>query len=132
MLIVTACASGPVEGLAPDPGASAKVVLLVSGGLAGLADTTVIDSGSRLLVRRSCLAIRGASTSCAAGTREWRVPLTTAGLDSLFGATQTAEFRALREQYDMSGTFVDGPAYELTITIASTTRRIRWSDTPAF
>ena len=128
--ILAACASGPVDGLTPTPGASARIVLAVSGGLAGLADTTVIDSVSSLLVRTSCLSIRGAAESCAAGRREWRVSLSAGARDSVFRATQTAEFRTLRAQYDMSGTFVDGPAYDLEITIAATTRRIRWSDAP--
>ncbi len=130
ILAVAACARGPVEGAAAALGRPGRVVLSLTGGLAGLADTTTIDSESGLLVRRSCLTIRGAANGCSANVREWRVPLGAATVDSIFRATQTAEFLALRGEYDMSGTFVDGPAYALRVTTTSGTRTIRWSDAP--
>lgn len=129
-LLVVACGIGPVEGEAPDPGAPARLVLSLSGGLAGLADTTVIDSTSATLVRTTCVTVRGAPNPCAGGTVVRRVKLTGSEARSLFGATQAAEFRRLAAQYDMSGTFVDGPEYNLRITTSSRTRNIRWSDAP--
>lgn len=129
-VVVGACALTPVEGELSDPGTPAKIVFSMSGGLAGLADTTVIDSASALLVRTLCLSIRGVAESCPSGRREWRVQLSRATADSLFATTQSAAFRALAPEYDMSGTFVDGPAYGLRITLGARTRGIRWSDAP--
>ena len=48
LLALAACASDPSEGV--DPGATlpSRIVLAVSGGISGLADTTVIDRGDTL------------------------------------------------------------------------------------
>ena len=110
--LVAGCGVGPVAGEAPDPGARACVVFSISGGIAGLADTTVLDSATATLVRTKCLSIRGAPNSCAGGTIVTRVQLTRSEVEEFFRATQTSDFRRLGAQYDMSGTFVDGPEYK--------------------
>ena len=125
-----ACANGSVGGVAPEHSPQDRIVLAISGGISGLADTTVIQRSTGTLVRTSCLTLRGAANSCPGGAHMWRVSLSVAATDSLFRSVQTAEFLALTSEYDMSGTFVDGPAYDLRITTANGSRSIRWSDAP--
>lgn len=133
LVLCTAC--GTLSGLSEpvgtaDPGAAANITLVSSGGLAGVVDTMAIDSVAATLSHFRCLTIRGAPESCPAGAQRLTISLGRAATDSIFRATQEAAFRALAPEYDMSGTFVDGLAYDLRITMSSRTRRIRWSDVP--
>lgn len=123
--MMAACAAMPVEGETPTPGAPAQIIREMTAGEAGLVQQVVVDSATATW-RVTC------TSSVVRCPPHWNAQGVTsrAQVDRLFSTSRSSEFRALRQEYDLSPTFVDAPLYVLTVTIGGRTRRIRWSTAP--
>ena len=119
------CGTMPVEGELVTPDAPARIVREMINGEPGLVMRIVVDS-----------ATGDFTVSCTSSVVRCPPHWFSEGVASraqvhlLFASTRSSEFRALRKEYDLSGTFVDGPLFVLTVTASGRTREIRWSTSP--
>ena len=125
VLVILGCGKAPVEGAVRQLGAgeAARMSFSITGGMTGTVWKVEVDSATGAYAT-SCTSQRG--FNCALPER--RGTLTRAQVDPLFADAGRAEFKALKPEYDMSGTFVDGPGYALSVVASGATREVRWSD----
>jgi hypothetical protein len=124
VLLALACAPMPVEGESETPGAPARIVREMYSGEAGLRQVVTIDSAAATW-RVACTS----TVSQIACPANWNAQgvVTRPQVERLFRTVRSSEFRALRKEYDISGTYVDAPLFTLTTTVDGRTRSIRWS-----
>lgn len=123
--LLLGCGTMPVEGEIVTPDAPARIVREMINGEAGLVLRIVVDSATGTYTV-------GCTSSVVRCPPQWFGEGVTsrAQVHRLFATTRSSEFRALRKEYDLSGTFVDGPLFVLTVTSSGRTREIRWSTSP--
>ena len=121
--LLTACGELLVEPGDPDSTTPAQIVSATANGESGIVIRLVLDSATGNY-QESCTST---VIACKIGViGPGHAPR--ANVDQLFALTRTAEFQTLKDEYDMSATYVDGSAYSFSITANGRTRRIRWSD----
>ena len=126
-LLVVGCGTVPLEGL-QTPALSARAEYRIVAGNSGIIWYVEVDSTSALF-QTVCTAGARAPASCEGSSfPSKRGSLARAQVKQLFADASSRAFKALKAEYDMSGTYVDGPAYSVTVTTNGTTRAIRWSD----
>ncbi len=118
--LVSACGTVPVEGEIATVD-SARLEYRIAG-MAG-AWLVEIDSASGVFQSR-CEPARG--LTCSQPVKSGTLPR--ARVDGLFADVATPEFRQIKAEYDMSATYVDGPAYSVSVSANGKARSIRWSD----
>ena len=124
-----ACALSPVEGEVADPSTPARIERRETVAFVGYAWWIEIDSATATLRVRCEQA-----TGTRVGTPCNNIPtsivraLPRGTVDQLFRDANSSAFRSLNAEYDMSGTFVDGPAYSVSVTANGRARKIQWSD----
>ena len=123
--LVAGCGSMPVEGETATPSAPAQIVREMISGEAGLRQRIVVDSATGTW-RVTC------TSTVVRCPPDWNAQgaTTRTQANRLFATVRSSEFRALRQEYDLSPTFVDAPLYVLTVTSGGRTREIRWSTSP--
>lgn len=128
LALAAACGQSPLPPggtLVSGPATLERRVTVAFGGYAWWIE---VDSAAATL-RVSCEQVQGSRVGMPCSTIPTRViQLAPADVRQLFVATRQQEFRALRAEYDMSATFVDGPAYSLKVVRGEAIRQIRWSD----
>lgn len=127
--VLASCGANVVVDPATPSTAPAVIERRVNQAFGGLVWWIEVDSAASLL-RVRCEAVNSprVGNPCASIPTTRTRPLTATELRQLFTATRQSDFLALRAEYDMSGTFVDGPAYSMRIVRDGAERQIRWSD----
>jgi hypothetical protein len=134
-LALAACGGSDVNGallaLGEPATTAARLERRVTVAFGGYAWWIEIDSLTATLRVRCELLGSGirAPGGCASIPTDITRQLSRATVTRLYSDATSNAFGSLRPEYDMSGTFVDGPAYSVTITANGRTRQIRWSDT---
>ncbi|MBL8959975.1 MAG: hypothetical protein JNJ98_08990 [Gemmatimonadetes bacterium] len=123
--LLVACGTMPVEGETATPGAPAQIVREMITGEGELRQRVVVDSATATW-RVTC------TSTAVRCPPQWNAQGVTsrAQADRLFATVRSSEFRALRQEYDLSPTFIDAPLFVLTVTTGGRTREIRWSISP--
>jgi hypothetical protein len=129
--LATLSACGATAVIDPSAASSAPATIerRVNQAFGGFTWWIEVDSANALL-RIRCEQVNGprVGNPCSGIPTTRTRQLTTAELRQLFQATREGEFLALKAEYDMSGTFVDGPAYSIRVVRNGGERQIRWSD----
>lgn len=124
-LLLPGCGRLPVEGEEPAPDVPATIVRRVDATEGPFNWWVEIDSASARY-RLRCVPLIGIACTGSLTPREGVLSPST--VQRVFRDAHRSEFRALLAEYDMSGTYVDGPAYSITVVANGRRRRIRWSD----